>query len=197
MPLWVSKKEMQLFFSNWCLDVQEATRRVLFGRLYYSCTFFLRELISFLPFSSLWDLNFVSSPYLNGWSELDERAWKRKLFSWTAQSPPHSNPTCVASRKIFFDKGPPIFENPPLRMIDKKYGLSFIQSLLVVFKKVTIVLFKRRCFIVWGKLYVRHRMLQKTMINHVGAPGGVFKFQNKTTHWKWWGCWKNISILRP
>ena len=92
--------------------------------------------------------------------------------------------------RFCFDIGPPIFENPPFRMIHKKYGLSFFHSLHVLFKKVTIILFKRRCFIVWWKLYVRHRMLQKTMINHVGAPGGVFNFQNKTTYWKWWGCWK-------
>ena len=31
-------KEMHLFFSNWCFNAQEATRSVLFGRLYYSCT---------------------------------------------------------------------------------------------------------------------------------------------------------------
>ena len=36
-----------------------------------------------------------------------------------------------------FDIGPPIFGNPPFRVIHKKYGLSFIQSLHVVFKKVT------------------------------------------------------------
>ena len=158
---------------------------------------FFRELISLLPFSSPWDLNFVSSPYLNGWSELDERELgKENCFPELHNHHLTVIRLALHPERFCFDIGPPIFENPPFRMIHKKYGLSFFHSLHVLFKKVTIILFKRRCFIVWWKLYVRHRMLQKNMINHVGAPGGVFNFQNKTTYWKWWGCWKNISTLQ-
>ena len=197
MPLWVSQKRCSCFFSTWCFNVQEARRRVLFGRLYYSCTFFTRN-------SSI----FCLSPHFGIWTLPVPLIWMadqnlmRELGKENCFPELHNHHLTVIrlalhSERFRFDKGPGIFENPPFGMIHKKYGLSFIQSLHVVFKKVTIVLFKRRCFIVWWKLYVRHRMLQKNMINHVGAPGGVFNFQNKTTYRKWWGLWKNISTLNP
>ena len=83
-----------------------------------------------------------------------------------------------------FDIGPPIFGNPPFRVIHKKYGLSFIQSLHVVFKKVTTYhrSFQKALFYCLMEIICQTQDASKELINHVGAPGGVFNFQNKTTY---------------